>query len=113
MSEILENEAAPEQLDCQTVEIVGVNFRDAGTIYYFSPRDFKLEVGQRVIVETARGVEMGTVKLQNKLVDAKEIVSPLKDVTRPATKEDILHDENNHRLESEAEVICKKKIAMC
>ena len=112
MSEILENEAAPEQIDCQTVEIVGINFRDAGKIYYFSPRDFKLEVGQRVIVETARGVEMGTVKLKNKIVDAKEIVSPLKDVTRPATKEDILHDENNHRLEAEAEVICKKKISI-
>lgn len=111
MSEILENEVNTEGGEVRRVEIVGVNFRNAGKIYYFSPNGFKLAAGQRVIVETARGVEMGTVKLPNKLVDEKDIISPLKDVTRPANEEDILHDENNHRLEAEAEGICKKKIA--
>ncbi len=94
-----------------TVEIVGISFREAGKIYYFDPKSFKLNVGQRVIVETARGVEMGTVKVANKMVDKSEIVSPLKPITRPATPEDIEKDEKNHQAEIDAGVICKKKIA--
>ena len=50
------------------VEIVGINFRDAGKIYYFSPGKIKFNEGDRVIVDTARGTEMGTVKIANKSV---------------------------------------------
>ena len=111
MTENTQNEAAVEaKSHNETVEIVGINFRNAGKIYYFAPNGYTLGAGQRVIVETARGVEMGTVKVPNKMIKSSEIVSPLKSVTRPATKEDLVHDESNHRLEAEAEVICRKKI---
>ncbi len=95
----------------ETVEIVGVSFREAGKIYYFAPEKFDLTVGERVIVETARGVEMGTVKVANKKIAKSEIVTPLKPVTRPATPEDMEKDAKNHQAEIEAGIICKKKIA--
>ena len=93
------------------VEIVGISFRDAGKIYYFSPGNLKCSAGDRVIVDTARGTEMGTVKIANKSVPESEIVSPLKAVTRLATKDDIARDAKNHEMEFEAALICKKKIA--
>lgn len=102
-----ENIPTPE---VEKVEVVGINFREAGKIYYFSPKSFKLTLGDRVIVETSRGVEMGTVKVGNKLVPVSEIVPPLKEVSRVATAEDIERDERNHELELEAALICKKKI---
>lgn len=93
------------------VEIVGINFREAGKIYYFSPGEKKLSVGTRVIVDTARGVEIGTVKVANKTVDPSEIIPPLKKIIREATKDDLERDERNSELELEAALICKKKIA--
>ena len=98
-------EATPE-----VVEIVGINFRVAGKVYYFAPKSFKFALGDKVVVETARGVEMGTVKVPNKKVSSTEIVSPLKEVMRPATQEDLKKDENNHKLEFDAALVCKKKI---
>ena len=95
----------------ETVEVVGINFREAGKIYYFAPKHFKFNLGDKVIVETSRGVEMGTVKVPNKQVPASEIIPPLKAVTRLATKEDIERDERNHELEMDAAIICKSKIA--
>ncbi len=93
------------------VEIVGVNFREAGKIYFFSPEELKLSVGERVIVETSRGVEMGTVKVANKVISSEEIVSPLKPVTRVATAADLQHYEKNRAAEEEAIAICEKKVA--
>ena len=93
------------------VEIVGINFREAGKIYYFSPGEKQLSVGTRVIVDTARGVEIGTVKVANKTVDPSEIIPPLKRIIREATKDDLERDERNSELELEAALICKKKIA--
>lgn len=98
---------APDEL----VEIIGINFREAGKIYYFAPGEYKLAVGQRVIVDTSRGVEIGTVKVANKNVPASEIVPPLKKIIRPATPEDIEKDMKNHQAEMDAAIICKKKIA--
>jgi len=107
-----ENEVATEEVTPteELCEIVGINFREAGKIYYFSPLKFKFLVGDRVIVETSRGVEIGTVKVANKLIPSSEITPPLKPVMRPATKEDIEKDARNHELEIEAGLICKKKI---
>ncbi len=96
--------------ESETVEVVGINFREAGKVYYFSPGKFKLNTGESVIVETARGVELGTVKLANKIISAKDIVSPLKPITRIATKEDLIKNEKNRKAEEDAAVICKKKI---
>ncbi len=95
----------------RTVEVIGINFREAGKIYYFTPGKNKLAVGERVIVETARGVEIGTVKIANKFVSETEIVPPLKEITRIATKEDVARDEKNKQAELDAAIICKKKIA--
>ena len=95
----------------KTVEIVGINFREAGKIYYFDPGKTKFELGQRVIVDTARGTEMGTIKVANKQVPDSEVISPLKTVTRIATEEDLQRDAKNREMEFEAAIICKKKIA--
>ena len=97
--------------ESETVEVIGINFREAGKIYYFAPGKHKFSLGERVIVETARGVEIGTVKIGNKFVPVSEIVPPLKEITRPATKEDIARDEKNKQAEIDAAIICKKKIA--
>lgn len=105
-------EVAKEELAPDTpVVVVGVNFREAGKIYYFSPGDNNLSLGERVIVDTSRGVEIGTVKIANKTVLAKEVVQPLKKIIRVATAEDIERDMRNHELEMDAALICKKKIA--
>ena len=95
----------------ENVEVVGINFREAGKIYYFAPNGLSFSLGNKVIVETARGVEMGTVKVPNKNVPSSEIVPPLKSVTRLATEEDIERDERNHELELDAAMVCKKKIS--
>ncbi len=92
------------------VEVVGISFREAGKIYYFSPNGLSFSQGDKVIVETARGIEMGTVKIANKLIPEREVVQPLKSVTRLATPEDIECDIKNHEMELDAAVICKKKI---
>ena len=91
-------------------EIVGINFREAGKIYYFSPCGIALELGDRVIVETSRGVEIGTVKVTPKMVDPSEIIPPLKKINRKATEDDLKIDEKNRQYEMDAAVICKKKI---
>ena len=69
-------------------KIVGIRFRTAGKIYYFDPADFDLDMAMHVIVETARGIEMGTVLIPPKDVDDDKVVSPLKPVIRVATDED-------------------------
>ena len=108
--DIKKNEAAEATESSAEVEIVGISFREAGKIYYFAPGKLTFSQGERVIVETARGVEMGTVKVANKTVPESEIVPPLKVVTRKATEADIERDAKNRELEMDAAIICKKKI---
>ena len=67
MSEEIKNNQETE-IKPEKVEIVGINFREAGKIYYFSPENLKFNQGDKVIVETARGVELGVVKVANKTV---------------------------------------------
>lgn len=92
------------------VEIIGVKFRDAGKVYYFSPGEIKTEAGEFVIVETARGVEYGYVSEGNHTIDVSKIVPPLRPVIRRATEEDTAKYEENKRLEAEAFEICRQKI---
>ena len=92
------------------IKIIGVRFREAGKIYYFSPGKRKISRGDQVIVETARGVEMGRVVLGEKEVPEEEIVSPLKEVTRIATEEDLKRVKRNREKEKEAFVVCEQKI---
>lgn len=92
------------------VDVIGVRFRKAGKIYFFSPAGLNIEKGQHVIVETARGVEYGTVVLGQRKVDESEVVPPLKDVIRIATPEDDETDRKNREKEKRAAVICVEKI---
>ncbi len=108
MSEEIKNPVASGKKE---TEVVGINFREMGKVYYFAPGALKLKLGQHVVVETARGVELGTVRLANKLVSSEKIVSPLKPITRIATDEDMAKYEKNRRAEEDAAIICKKKIA--
>ena len=92
------------------ITVVGIRFQKAGKIYYFDPCEFDLETGMHVIVETARGVEMGTVLIPPKEVEDEKVIQPLKPVLRVATDEDEQQVERNHEKEKEAFVICKEKI---
>jgi cell fate regulator YaaT (PSP1 superfamily) len=92
------------------VKIIGVRFRNVGKIYYFGPKDHDLQVGDHVIVETARGVEFGHVVLAPRDVDEKSVIQPLRDVLRPATVEDEEREAKNRDKEKEAHQICLQKI---
>ena len=70
------------------VKIIGVRFRNVGKVYYFDPKSLDINVGDHVIVETARGVEYGLVVLGPKEVEESRIVQPLKEVIRVATPKD-------------------------
>ena len=93
------------------IKVVGIRFQRAGKIYYFDPLDYDLETAMHVIVETARGVEMGTVLIPPKEVEDDKVIQPLKPVIRVATDEDEKVMERNKEKEAEAYVICKEKIA--
>lgn len=92
------------------VEVIGVRFKDVGKVYYFDPKGVKCDKEQLVIVETARGVECGQVAMANCEVSESSIVSPLKEIVRLATKEDIRNIEKNKQKESEALKVCNAKI---
>lgn len=92
-------------------KIIGVRFKPAGKMYYFDPADFDIKRGDRVIVETSRGVEYGEVTLGVKEVDEKTIVKPLKSVLRIADEEDTARYNENKEKEKEAYAICLEKIA--
>lgn len=92
------------------IKVVGIRFQKAGKIYYFDPCDFDLETGMHAIVETARGVEMGTVLIPPKEVEDEKVIQPLKPVLRIATDEDEKMVEKNKEKEKEAFAVCKEKI---
>ena len=90
--------------------IIGVRFRRSGKTYYFDPDGLQIKKGDHVLVETARGIEFGTVSLAPKEMEDDKIVQPLKKVIRLATPEDDSVFEENVQLEKEAFEICLKKI---
>lgn len=92
------------------VEIIGVRFRNAGKTYSFAPKGIKMKVGDRVIVETARGMEAGKVVRENHMVEENEIVAKLKPIIRKATQEDLRRIAENEQKEQEAFEIAAKKI---
>ena len=91
-------------------KVIGVRFRNAGKIYYFSPGKLYIPKGKHVIVETARGVEYGYVVVGTKEVEEKRIIQPLKPVLRVATAEDDAREAGNREKEKEAFKICLEKI---
>ena len=90
--------------------VIGVRFRPAGKIYFFAPGKLDIKRGDKVIVETARGVEFGSVVTGPKEVHDEEITQPLKPVIRIATEEDKRTEEKNREKEKEAFDICLEKI---
>lgn len=92
------------------IKVVGVRFRTAGKIYYFDPQKFPIKKGDHVIVETARGVEYGTVVGGMKEVSDDEVMQPLKPVLRIATPKDDKQEEENREKEKEALRVCLEKI---
>lgn len=91
-------------------KIIGVRFRKAGKIYYFAPGKLNIKIKDKVIVETARGVEFGSVVIGVKDLPDEKITQPLKPVIRIATKEDVKSEEANRGKEKEAFAICLEKI---
>ncbi len=91
-------------------EVIGVRFKEVGKIYYFDPDGSKLKKGDRVIVETVRGVECGEIMMENREINDDEIVKPLKKLIRTATQEDLETLEKNRKKEKEAFEICEQKI---
>ena len=92
-------------------KVIGVRFRTAGKIYYFDPAKYQIKKGDHVIVETARGVEFGTVVSDIKEVDDSQVVQPLKPVLRIATERDEEQEQTNKKKEKDAFKICLEKIA--
>lgn len=92
------------------VTIIGIRFNNTGKVYYFSPGELEIKVGQKVLVETARGVECADVIIGNREVDEDKIVAPLKDVIRIATDEDMEIHAQNKIKEKEAFKICAECI---
>lgn len=92
------------------IKVVGVRFRTAGKVYYFDPQKLEINKGDHVIVETARGVEYGTVVCGIKSVTDDEISQPLKPVIRVATKKDDEQELANRDKEKQALKMCQEKI---
>ena len=92
------------------VEVIGVKFKPEGRVYYFNPDNNVYRVGDKIIVETARGLEFGTVATANHKVDDSEVVKPLKKVVRTATEQDIKKAEENRKKEADAQKVCEEKI---
>ncbi|WP_102399640.1 PSP1 domain-containing protein [Haloimpatiens massiliensis] len=92
------------------VTVIGVRFRKAGKIYYFDPAGLQLNVEEKVLVETARGIEFGECVIANREISEDKIVAPLKCVIKKADKADIEKNAENKRKEEEAFQICIEKI---
>lgn len=92
------------------ITVVGVKFRQSNKIYSFAPGDWELNIGDKVVVETVRGIEMGTVAAEIAEVEESKIFAPLKEIVRKATKEDLDEAELSKSKEAEAFEICEKKI---
>ena len=92
-------------------KIIGVRFKKVGKVYHFDPAGVETNVGDSVIVETSRGIEMGEVVVGEHEADDNVIKKPLRPVIRIATEEDFRIVEENRKKEAEAFKVCNEKIA--
>lgn len=93
------------------LKIIGVRFKSVGKIYYFDPKDYDVKMGDKVIVETARGVECGEVALVDREIDETRFTNPVKGIIRLATPNDMKTIEKNRQKGKDAFKICEQKIA--
>ena len=91
--------------------VIGVRFKKAGKVYYFDPDGVWPRPGENVVVETARGLELGEVVTGARTVNDAQVVAPLKKVVRMATPEDVQRTQANEQREKEAFAVCQEKIA--
>ena len=91
-------------------DVIGINFRENGKIYFFNPAQLELKIGDKVLVETKLGKELGTVKTGIRKIDESKLSDPIKEIIKKATKEDEKHLADNIKKEKEALRICKEKI---
>lgn len=91
-------------------EIVGVGFAKSGKTYYFDPKGEKFEMGDQVIVETARGKELGHILIPNREIDESELVAELKPIERKATEKDLRRQADNLKKRDDAMKVCAEKI---
>ncbi len=92
------------------MEVVSIKFRNRGKMYFFDPAGMTLQEGDKVVVETSKGLELGTVVKGNQIVPADRVVQPLRPVVRPATEADVRSEEQNRKREREAYIIARRKI---
>ncbi|MBR2560621.1 MAG: stage 0 sporulation family protein [Eubacterium sp.] len=93
------------------IKVIGIRFRNSGKVYYFDPQDLPLRNGGKVIVETARGLECGSVVLSPRDVSEEHVVQPLRPILRLATEQDLEQEKENRRKEEEAHRVCQQKIS--
>ncbi len=93
------------------LKIIGVRFKSVGKIYYFDPKDYDVKMGDKVIVETARGVECGEVALVDREIDETRFTNPVKGIIRLATPNDMKTIEKNRQKDTDPLKICEQKIA--
>ncbi|MBO4353809.1 MAG: stage 0 sporulation family protein [Clostridia bacterium] len=110
MEEVKEKPVTEATEEKTEYEIIGLKFKNTGKMYYFDANGITLDVGDRAIVETARGVEYGFVTLANKIMPVSALVMPLRPVLRKATSNDTAHYEENLSKETDAAKIFEEKI---
>ncbi len=93
-------------------EVIGVRFKENGKSYYFDPKGDKFKAGDLVVVDTARGIELGEVANGNLTVSDDDVVQPLREVVRRATDADIKRRDENKQKEKKAFEICEEKITV-
>ena len=93
------------------ITVIGVRFRHGGKVYYFQPGANQIEKGDRVVVETSRGVEYGLVVQGPRLASEEDVVAPVRTILRKATQKDEEVNRRNIESEKEAMEICREKIA--
>ncbi len=92
------------------LKIIGVRFKSVGKIYYFDPDKYDVKEGDKVIVETARGVECGEVVMTGREIDEEEFSNPIKKIIRPVNENDLKQIEKNRKKEEDALKICEQKV---
>lgn len=92
------------------VRVTGVRFKSAGKVYFFDPGELDVKLNDSVIVETARGLEFGTITMEITEVKEEDVVQPLKQIVRLATEEDIKRHAENEKKKEKALAQCQEKI---
>ena len=93
------------------IDVVSIKFKNRGKCYFFDPNGLDIKTGDKVIVETSKGLEIADCSRGNHPVEDTTVVQPLRPVVRIATRDDLRVAEINKQREKEAFQICQKKIA--